>query len=424
MNIAKKNKAFTLVELIVVITILAVLATVAFISFQWYAASSRDSVRLADMKSMEKVNTIFKQTTGKYPIPNDNTSITYSWSIAWMQWVFWQNSYWDMISMSNVPTDPLTQLPYAYSVTNTRQEYQMATVLENTVSLNLNSQTYAWDQIANVYIKWDYNGEFLKVQTGSLDYLLWVPSIIASDITSVDIIDIIDNQRLVYKWYSNLPVVYSWSVYDNNPVNGFPFIPNQVVLFEWDISDLESDINERTDFLDNLQTNYSGSIIASESNIAEIIAVDSNSSSAASNYVANVLNNILKTDIAVVEVVKEQTLEDIKILIEEVSALVYSESVIAWVETEAVATISWLGEDLTVSYGYPIVTSSSNLLAYWSRLITLNEKFTYTSNSWWTLIIYEIALADMVFATGTCAVTFNKSSWFGQLPIITLYPCL
>jgi hypothetical protein len=111
-------------------------------------------------------------------------------------------------------------------------------------------------------------------------------------------------------------------------------------------------------------------------------------------------------------------------LIEEVSALVYSESVIAWVETEAVATISWLGEDLTVSYGYPIVTSSSNLLAYWSRLITLNEKFTYTSNSWWTLIIYEIALADMVFATGTCAVTFNKSSWFGQLPIITLYPCL
>jgi hypothetical protein len=37
----------------------------------------------------------------------------------------------------------------------------------------------------------------------------------------------------------------------------------------------------------------------------------------------------LKTDIAVVEVVKEQTLEDIKILIEEVSALVYSESVIA-----------------------------------------------------------------------------------------------
>jgi hypothetical protein len=41
------------------------------------------------------------------------------------------------------------------------------------------------------------------------------------------------------------------------------------------------------------------------------------------------LNNSLKTDIAVVEVEKEQTLEDLKILIEEVSALVYSMSVTA-----------------------------------------------------------------------------------------------
>ena len=291
------KKAFTLVELIVVITILAVLATIAFISFQWYAASSRDSVRLADMKSMEKVNTIFKQTTGKYPIPNDNTSITYSWSTAWMQWVFWQNSYWDMISMSNVPTDPLTQLPYAYSVTAARQEYQMATVLENTVSLNLNSQIYAWDQIANVYIKWDYNGKFLKVQTGSLDYLLWVPSIIASDITSVDVIDIIYNQKLVYKWYSNLPVVYSWSVYDNNW--WFAFVPNQVVLFEWDMSNLVNNQTERVTFLDNLQTNYWWTIISSESEISEILVVNWNSSIGSSNYVAKTLNNTLKTKIPI-----------------------------------------------------------------------------------------------------------------------------
>jgi hypothetical protein len=45
--------------------------------------------------------------------------------------------------MSNVPTDPLTQLPYAYSVTNTRQEYQMATVLENTFSSNFSQTTFA-----------------------------------------------------------------------------------------------------------------------------------------------------------------------------------------------------------------------------------------------------------------------------------------
>jgi prepilin-type N-terminal cleavage/methylation domain-containing protein len=300
MNKNIKHKAFTLVELIVVITILAVLATIAFISFQWYAASSRDSVRLADMKSMEKVNTIFKQTTWKYPIPNDNTSITYSWSTAWIQWVFWQNSYWDMISMSNVPTDPLTQLPYAYSVTNTRQEYQMATVLENTISLNLNPQTYAWDQIWNVYVKWDYNGKFLKVQTGSLDYLLWVPSILTSDITSVDVMDIISNQKLVYKWYSNLPAVYSWSVYDNNW--WFAFVPNQVVLFEWDINELINEPWERVTFLNNLQTNYWGTEIAVENQIEEILSVDSSSNSASSNYIANILNHNFKTKIELLEV--------------------------------------------------------------------------------------------------------------------------
>jgi prepilin-type N-terminal cleavage/methylation domain-containing protein len=48
------KKAFTLVELIVVITILAVLSTIAFISFQGYTMSARDSVRLADIKSIEK----------------------------------------------------------------------------------------------------------------------------------------------------------------------------------------------------------------------------------------------------------------------------------------------------------------------------------------------------------------------------------
>ncbi|EKE27734.1 MAG: hypothetical protein ACD_3C00161G0001, partial [uncultured bacterium (gcode 4)] len=38
-----KNKAFTLVELIVVIVILAILATIAFISFSYQSAYARDS---------------------------------------------------------------------------------------------------------------------------------------------------------------------------------------------------------------------------------------------------------------------------------------------------------------------------------------------------------------------------------------------
>ena len=69
------NKAFTLVELIVVITILAVLATVAFISFQGYTSSSRDSVRLADLKNVEKQLNIYFTQNNIYPDPASPVSI-------------------------------------------------------------------------------------------------------------------------------------------------------------------------------------------------------------------------------------------------------------------------------------------------------------------------------------------------------------
>ena len=298
MNKNTIKKAFTLVELIVVITILAVLATVAFVSFQWYGQSSRDSVRLADLRSMEKVNDLYRLTHSKYPTPNDATWITYSWSTAWTQWVFWTNSYSSNTSLSNVPTDPLSWLPYAYSVTNTKQEYQMAAVLEWEVS-NFNTQSYAWDQIASAYIRWDYNGQFIKVSANATNYLLWVPSIIASDITSVDMMDIINNQRLVYKWYNNLPASYSWSIYNNN--GWFNFTPNQVILFEWEVSELENELSKRVTFLEKLQANYWWTVIAVEEDIAEILAVDS-SSDRWNNIVATSLNNSLKTEIITVKI--------------------------------------------------------------------------------------------------------------------------
>ena len=300
MNISKNKKAFTLVELIVVITILSVLATVAFISFQWYAASSRDSVRLSDIKSMEKVINLYRLTNSKYPTPNAETSITYSGSTAWIQWVFGTNSYTKNTNLSDVPVDPITELPYAYSVTNRKNEYQIAAVLEWEVS-NSSIQTYAWTQVASVYVKWDYNGKILRVRKDTTDYILWVPSIIASDINDVRLENILQNQKLVFKWHNNLPASYSWSIYDTSPANWFAFEPSQVILFEWNIDELESNLSQRTAFLDNLQTNYSWTIIAWEWNIAEILAVDSNSNKW-SNLIATTLNNTLKTKIDLVKI--------------------------------------------------------------------------------------------------------------------------
>ena len=75
------NKAFTLVELIVVITILAVLATVAFISFQGYTSSSRDSVRLADLKNISKSFEINRTKGIDFPLPDKKVDISSSGTI-------------------------------------------------------------------------------------------------------------------------------------------------------------------------------------------------------------------------------------------------------------------------------------------------------------------------------------------------------
>jgi prepilin-type N-terminal cleavage/methylation domain-containing protein len=49
-----RNRAFTLVELIVVITILAVLATVGFLAMQGYAKDAKDSVLKTNARSIAK----------------------------------------------------------------------------------------------------------------------------------------------------------------------------------------------------------------------------------------------------------------------------------------------------------------------------------------------------------------------------------
>ena len=66
----KGIKAFTLVELIVVITILAILATIWFVSFSGYLAWTRDTNRVAQLKSMSDALELYR-TKKDLPIPDD-----------------------------------------------------------------------------------------------------------------------------------------------------------------------------------------------------------------------------------------------------------------------------------------------------------------------------------------------------------------
>ena len=64
-----KNKAFTLVELIVIITILAILAVLGYVSFSKYALNSKDSARISDVNLLSKALTSYIVVYGSYPQP-------------------------------------------------------------------------------------------------------------------------------------------------------------------------------------------------------------------------------------------------------------------------------------------------------------------------------------------------------------------
>nr|MDD3720480.1 hypothetical protein [Candidatus Gracilibacteria bacterium] len=111
----------------------------------------------------------------------------------------------------------------------------------------------------------NYNGKFLKVSTGGLDYILAIPSIINGDIQDVDLMSLINKKQLVY----NLPDSYKNLGY--TMTGGFDFIPGRdIVIFSGSMLDLSSSGFIQQQFITNLQTVYSGSILSNDSEIKQI----------------------------------------------------------------------------------------------------------------------------------------------------------
>ena len=230
----KKTKAFTLVELIVVITILAILWTIAFISMQWYSKSSRDSVRISNLSTMKISLELFHLDADKYPLPTDWFTITYSWTNVWTQWTFWETTIQNVDRLDEIPTDPLTEKEYTYSLTNTRQEYQLSWLFEwDDLALNntLLNQTNAWDITATAIVKWNYNWVLFKTLSWTNCEVLAIPSIISSlpETTTTDLSQIVASGWLVYNWYNNLPADYTTSKY--NTIWWFDYNPSSIVAY-------------------------------------------------------------------------------------------------------------------------------------------------------------------------------------------------
>ncbi len=291
----KKFKWFTLVELIVVITILAILWTIGFISFLWYTLKSRNSVRIADINSIQKALEVYKIPTGFYPNPSLWLQITYSGSEVWTQGSFWDSVVRLLGRLDKTPIDPLTQKEYTYSILNTNAEYQIAAIIEWETAFwwNIINKTYAWTkQIAEAYVKWTYNWLVAKVATGSLTYVLAVPTIISWDMTLTDIIELQENNKLVYNWFNNLPSSYTDTTLEVNWW-WFTFNPNNIILYSWSINELSTDSTKLSEFTQKLQEVYETSQLSSEWNYKSVLDINTGNINEITFYAWEIVNEHL-----------------------------------------------------------------------------------------------------------------------------------
>lgn len=300
------NSGFTLVELIVVITILAVLGTIAFVSFQGYALSARDSTRITDVRSIIATIEYYKISDDKYPAPSSSFSVSYSGWLLWSQWSFWEDTREKTKKISNVPLDPLTQTEYAFSVTNSKQEYQIGAILE-WGGTALVPNVVAADKIATAYVKGNYNKKFIKTSflTGSTNYdaIIAVPSILTSEIGTVDltISEIISRDSFVINNLKNAPAWYIPSGYAGT--GGLSYVPADPVIFIGQINDLTVPAT-RLATMQKLQTAYSWSTLSTLSVYTDIVNVDTSSEGTTGNPSTwvQLITNYLATNEAGIEV--------------------------------------------------------------------------------------------------------------------------
>ncbi len=288
-----QKQAFTLVELIVVITILAILWTIAFISLQWYSRDARDGTRVADMWSIVKWLELFKLTNNRYPETTSWNNVTFSWSVAWIQWIFWDETFRSIWRLSTIPKDPLTWLEYIYSITNDRKEYQIAWIVESSdlVYNNiLTTETNAVEETAILKISWTYNEKILKVRTPWVDYILAVPSLITSTWWTLE--DIILHKRLAYNGYKNLPFNYWWGYKTIWEAEDLVLVnSDSYIVFSWSTDDFVNNPAKQIELIENVQEAYTSTAISSEDTIKDIVELNWWPEFVAQTLISNTINN-------------------------------------------------------------------------------------------------------------------------------------
>ena len=299
--------AFTLVELIVVIVILAILATIAFLSFNSYSWKARDGNRLSNLKLTEKWLELYYINTWFYPYPEWTI---YTWTVNSVdvayKWNVWSRIS-NLIKLSTIPKDPLTNDYITYWLTFDKAKYQLAVTLEDSSSVswnngndrnngfksfnnNLNNINVPdinqidkanADTIYQAKVIWNYiwNIKFSSWTTTKSYYLANVPSIIFNFSWSVTTWDLLSWTSSYYVVNRNTNLPYRISSSDTINKKDWTTIVKEITSSTWAtlvIADITAIVNatDSTTRTNLINSTFSWTNLASFwGNISSITAV-------------------------------------------------------------------------------------------------------------------------------------------------------
>lgn len=125
----KREKGFTLIEILVVMTIMGILASVGLANFRSSQIKARDVKRKSDLSEVQRGLEMYYNDYGAYPAENQG-KIKVSGDVL----VWGSDSMEDSkgtIYINILPNDPTGNPEYCYSVSDTGSYYKLYAKLEN-----------------------------------------------------------------------------------------------------------------------------------------------------------------------------------------------------------------------------------------------------------------------------------------------------
>lgn len=237
------TKAFSLAEVLIVVTLLAILTSIGSVYLFQNFEVSRDTARKTNLINITQALDIYQTDIWKYLAPNSSVEVTYSGSTVWSQWVFGEENMRSLkVFWSDILKDPKYDVFFSYSTTNNNTEYQIAGIYEE-LDDSLGLSTYikivpeAHAAVNTAQVHGDFNGFMVRTKIWDSYSYIATPSIIASDLTSTDVVDIISGEKLVYNEFFNIPASY-WEFIPTD--GGFAFNVSDPLLFSGTNSELKT----------------------------------------------------------------------------------------------------------------------------------------------------------------------------------------